>query len=304
MKIVPLLLTFFFIAFSANAQDVQVLVESRPASQVSVSSPWTLTFIVDYPAAEEVSIVSPALPDSFSFVRLLKNTRFINGKVLTVFEYTYLPAKSGYFALGAFRIVTPNGTTETNAINMLVTGDSTLPEIYRCVWEIQPEISGEIEAGERAELILRLPGWTAANPPPSFFMPDVSQDIILSRLPLPQNEREAGILIKLNLIPVDADFRMDAKILQYENAVFQIPALHIRVKNRALHPDKSGAVEIPAEIRADPLQNIQLEDLEKDRRQRLFFGFACITLFLVIFTLLICLFLYEKQRNGNMAAKQ
>jgi len=88
-----------------------------------------------------------------------------------------------------------------------------------------------LAAGKRITLILR--GWFSPQPQPEFFVPEAPMGVILSAQPITAAERQSGIVMKLLLIPLaPGDFHLPARVLQYENTRFEIPALQIRITER------------------------------------------------------------------------
>jgi len=131
----------------------------------------------------------------------------------------------------------------------VITGQEESPEVpvqpeqrantLQLRWEgfvpgsMQPLSVWQATAGERITLILRANNWFLQQPQPSFFMPEVPLEVLLSAAPITVRERETGILIKLILIPLSAgDVTLPARTLLYGNTNFEIPALTIRVLNR------------------------------------------------------------------------
>ena len=118
------------------------------------------------------------------------------------------------------------------ALSPLPAPVDTTPEmpVFDAIWEGAP---AQMTAGERAVFTLRITGRTGGQlPPEEFFMPEVPPGVILAPLPVSAEERAGGIVLKLNLIPLNADFYLPARVLQYENIRFGIPALRIGVSIR------------------------------------------------------------------------
>jgi len=137
--------------------------------------------------------------------------------VFLLIIYTHAAAQN-------YPMVTPRNNPET-------TNTRSEPEIAvpQLTWE---GVRQPVTTGERLTLTLRANNWNAplASVPPSFFMPEVPQGVILAAQPVTAEERASGILIKLTLIPlVTGSFNLPARTLQHGNTRFEIPALHIRV---------------------------------------------------------------------------
>jgi hypothetical protein len=106
-------------------------------------------------------------------------------------------------------------------------------------------------AGDRAVLALRITDWNSGRLPQEFFMPEVPRGAILETLPLTAEERSRGVAIKLGLIPLE-DFRLPSRILRYENLVFEVPALYIRVTQAG---DRISERETPGQNTANTAQD-------------------------------------------------
>jgi len=233
-----LIITFIF------AQDEKgSLVSVTVTPDVLISGiPLNLTFIVDHPNPEDVIVTSPSFPGSLTLDRILKYPMMPgasnevsrgSAQLKTVIEYRLIPNTSGIIALNPFLIETPQGITETPSFSFIIR-NPVIEQRYitvRLYWEnIQ---SGSVTAGDRITLILRAQTWTSRQPPASFFMPEVPQGVILSSQSVSADERDGGILLKLTLIPLTAgEFNLPARVLEYEDVRFQIPALNIRINSR------------------------------------------------------------------------
>jgi hypothetical protein len=222
--------------------------EDNPAVEITTSpvppvikNVWTLSLIVDYPYPDDVSIVEPVFP--FFLDRIVKYSRTLDTKNKTVFEYNFIPSESGSFIIGVFTVICPDGVTRTASVNLDIHPENekqALP-VVRLFWEINQEKtqvlsmanSFQMTAGERALLVLRTNGSNFflpfKYPPQEYFMPNAPEGAILALSPLSEEEIDAGIMLKLALIPLKGDFRLNARTLQHENYVFEIPPLFIRV---------------------------------------------------------------------------
>jgi len=199
---------------------------------------FTVAFLVDYPAPEEVYIISPPFAGVLVLDRFLRTPRFGTEQTQTSLEFRFISYTSGRIILGPFSVVTPIGTTEIEAVVLNIRsekGEQIFTQSFR--WEGERQaIPPRIIAGERVTLILRKQqdnNISQAEKPSSFFMPDVPQGVILSQSQISAQERERGIVLKLTLIPLTGgEFFLPARILQLENWRFEIPELRIIVNNR------------------------------------------------------------------------
>jgi hypothetical protein len=253
------------------AEDNPVVeVTTSPVPPV-IKNVWTLSLIVDYPYPDDVSIIEPEFP--FFLDRIVKYSRTLDTKNKTVFEYSFIPSESGSFIIGAFTVILPDGITRTVPVNLDIRPENekrTLP-VIRLFWEINPEKTSvlshedlfQMTLGERALLVLRSNGRNFSlpfeYPPQEYFMPDAPEGAILALSPLSEGERNAGIMLKLALIPLKGDFRLNARTLQYENYIFEIPPLFIRVNASA---EKAGETAQTGIIKTGGLQDIVKENTQ------------------------------------------
>jgi hypothetical protein len=228
MKTLFLLLTFFLLIFTyADAQENGPVVSAiiSPDSPVRGGT-FTITLIIDHPAADEVNVISHPFTDSVTLDRFLR-TPGITDRYQTFVEYRFIVNNSGSITLGPFTVITPAGVTETGifTINVPAAGNERLSP--RMTW-IDPPAQAAI--GQRVTLTLRVNGWNSQQPPPSFFMPQVPRGVILSPAPISPQERTSGIIMRLTLIPLEeGTIVLPARSLQHENTFFEIPALQLRI---------------------------------------------------------------------------
>jgi hypothetical protein len=252
-------------AQEAWSQETGVFVSVETYPDIPVAGvPWNLTLFVDHNIPDEVTVIAPPFSTTLRLDRFTKNPRIRGGKLQTVIAYTLIPDRAGSVRIEPFTIRTPAGETKTTALllNVRSAGTATVPITARLEWEGVP---GQMTTGERAVFDLR-----SAIPPPApsvlpheFFMPEVPQGVILSSLPLTAEERASGIAIRLSLIPLDRDLILPAATLRYENIIFEIPALTIRVTALFEKASRGGTAA----------QREEEEGEEKKREDVLFPGF-------------------------------
>ncbi|MCL2230642.1 MAG: hypothetical protein FWC01_06060 [Treponema sp.] len=229
MKNFIFILTLFAIIVSpVFSQEEELSAISRINPRVlTAGEQFTLTITVNYPSAEYVRVITPPMPQTLTVDRYIVFSRIVNSENVTVIEFRFTASSPGRIALDFFTIVTPAGIIETNPYVFNIYSAESNYFIPRLFWEGTPQTA---VPGERTTLTLRSNDWNAQLPLPSFFMPPVPQGVILSVAPLSPQERESGIVAKYTLIPLAAgQFRLPARILQYENTRFEIPALFIRI---------------------------------------------------------------------------
>jgi len=234
-----------------------------------VDNPWTLSLIVDYPFPDDVSVIEPPFPVSLDSI--VRYSRMSESKIQTVFEYRFIPSKSGSFVMGAFTVICPDGVIKTDTFNFdirPVNEKKALP-VMRLFWEINnrnisPLSAAEtfqMTAGESALLVLRVNSQSADKyPPQEYFLPPAPQGAILALSPLSEEERASGIMLKLTLIPLKGDFHLNAGILKHENFIFEIPPLFIRINE--LSSVSGGSARITETTGTDNLENAGQENAQ------------------------------------------
>jgi hypothetical protein len=303
--IIIFLLTINLVIYAQDTDSVnvnsQVYVQLVHEAAPIVGRSWSLTIIIDYPNPEEVTVVAPSFV-SLSLERFAKSLRLMGDRLQTVVDYRFIPNRAGRFTLESFAIICPSGiaTTEPFVLNIQTDTEEQRPVVLKPVWE---GVAGNIEKGERAILTLH-----SNIPPPSgnddsqqisseFFMPEVPVGLILSSLQLTDEERIDGILAKFGFIPLEGDIYLASRVLQYENIIYEIPALRITVTNRPIE----RIIEIYDENTSNfPIneENLFFLSLTKEnKRQRTVrLGYFYSILFLVIITIIICLYLLLRKK--------
>jgi hypothetical protein len=301
-----------------SAEDsTTVEVTTYPAPPV-VNNPWTFSLIVDYPYPDDVSVIEPPFP--LSLDRIVKYSRRFDAKIQTVFEYRFIPSESGSFTIEAFTVICPDGVTKTQPFNLDISAskkERALP-VLRLFWEINSkQISSlstadsfQMTAGERILLILRANDRNSPMqheyPPQEYFAPAAPQGAILAISPLSEGERAAGIMLKLTLIPLKGDFRLDARTLQHENFIFEIPPLLIRINEISAESDESSY--ITNTTRTENFKGIVLENtlpininVQKVATYNISRKFYIVLLYfiiiLVILTPIVCFLLFKNEKK-------
>jgi len=233
-------LTVFILMFSPSihAQDIDiedaeekfpyVYISTYPQTLV-IGVPWTLTLLIDHEVPNEVTVIAPLFEDSLIQDRMVKIPRMTDSRLQTAVEYRFVTNNPGRYILEPFTVITPVSIIETEPYILEIQGPATeqRPLAVRAVWEGSP---GIMESGQRAIIALRVTGRNINLPVREFFMPQVPRGAILEPLQLTAEDTARGVVIKLNLIPLDGDFSIPARVLHHENTAFEIPALNIRVR--------------------------------------------------------------------------
>lgn len=221
---------------AAGAQESggpRVVARTSPALPAAGST-WTLLLLIDHPLPDEVSVQAPVfgeslLPDRFHQGPYTSGPLASPGRPWTSIEYRFLLTEPGIISLEPFVISTPLGQTSTSPLVINVQGlqQGAAPPHFRLVWDGVPP---GLKAGESAGFSLRLSGETVPLPEPESFMPPVPAGFILEPGRLSPDDRNAGVALRLRVIPLNAEVLiLPGKIVSSENAVFEIPSLHVPV---------------------------------------------------------------------------
>jgi len=217
---------------------------------VTYGVPFTLTFLVDYPEPDEVSVVPPEFSSSLTMEQFVKapvvmdidqlhqsGRRSRNPKdnvyTQTSIVFTMIPNAVGRITLDSFTVMSPHGARYTSPIVLVVNPRSEVRRIVsqRLIWEGAPR---QAAAGERVTFYLRIQNFIPENsdtyPGSAFFMPQVPQGVILTQNSILAQEKEIGVVLKLTLIPLaEGNFSLPARSINRENVRYDIPALTIRI---------------------------------------------------------------------------
>ena len=238
-----LLFPFILSAEGENAENIAlppvVTISVYPQTFVT-GDHLRLTLFANHPFPDEVFLIAPPFPPALHLHRYVKSPRMTASGIQTVFEFTLVPNRSGRILIEPFTVITPVGTTQTGYLVLDVQAQNIYPaRIFpQIIWETEaglPLTFMQMTKGERIVFVLRVTGAALGYLPlRDFFMPEVPQGAILTSLSLSEQERAAGIVLKLSLIPLEGNFRLPARTLNFNNFVFEIPALHISVTERRI----------------------------------------------------------------------
>ena len=225
-----IILTLLLIS-SVYAEDTKeiVVIETFPANP-TIGILWTVVIYVDHPVPEEVTVIAP-LFESFSLESILKIPRRKEGTLdmQTFVEYKFIPNAAGRFVMEPFTIITPDNLIQTDRqiFNIDIHYYEQKLLSPGLVWEYT---SAQIQAGDQIIIALCISNLPVFRfPPQEFFAMEIPPGAIFTALSVSPEERAGGIITKYSLIPLEGDFRIPARQLRYEDIVFEIPALHIRV---------------------------------------------------------------------------
>jgi len=225
---------FLFLSTALYAQQPRVQIQVTPDRPVE-GAPLTLTLLVDYSNPDDVNVLAPLFSEGVLLDYMLKGPRTVNegSEKWTAIEYRFLQISRGTVTFDPFTVITPKGQTRTAAFIIDVqepspntSGGTTL---FRLSWENVPT---NLKIGENAIVSLRVNGWknTAALPESGLFLPPVPMGHIVESLPLSENEKSAGIALKLRVIPLQTGVLTIAnRRLTIGNAIYEVPVLRIPV---------------------------------------------------------------------------
>jgi hypothetical protein len=293
-----ILIFLFIFSTAVYAQDIDIDVVTYPEIPV-VGELWTFTMFVDYPEPSDITVIPPSYNEALSLDRILISPRVTDDNIITVIEYRFIPAKSGNFILEKFTVISPEGAAQTAEFTFNIKANTE--EQKALAIQLDWEVERSMRQGERVTLTLR--GWDSRLPLPEFFLPSAPPGLILASMPFSERERNSGVTAKFTVIPLETgNIRFDARILQYENITFNIPALQINVspQNKSLLNSDNSSIRMN-----DPVNSINFTEIEDysgnstDKRilqRRIYFAFSIFIFILVIITPLVCLTLFVRKK--------
>jgi hypothetical protein len=128
---------------------------------------------------------------------------------------------------------------------------------FRLVWDIP----STLRAGEAAAFSLSVSGWDSRFPlpGPEFFIPPVPPGFILESPQTAPEERAAGMVLKLRVIPLDAEtLTLPGRLIPFENALFDVPSLRIPV-NPVFPPPAQSSIADNSKTAAENADNAESE---------------------------------------------
>jgi hypothetical protein len=217
--------------FGDNEKGSRVLVQSSP-DRPAAGSTWTLTLLIDHNEPDEVNVLAPHLSDSLFLELVLKLPRIINSdERWTAMEYRFVLNSPGTVEFDPFTIITPQGQTITDPFELTIQQpqNTNAVQVHRFAWERSPSV---LKTGEEAIFVLRYSGTNPINPLPKaeLFLPPVPPGHILESVRLAEDEKTAGIALKLRLIPLEAaPFALARRQFSHNGNIFEIPSLRITI---------------------------------------------------------------------------
>ena len=231
----------------AQEEQPRVLIRGAPERPVSGSA-WVLTLLIAHNEPDEVNVLAPPFTGSLFLDQVLKGPRLVNpatGQTVagaqdensgaleywTAMEYRFMLLSPGIVTMDGFTVITPAGQVKTAPVSLTVLRPQGADQRQRCqlAWE---NIPAGLAAGESADIELRVNGWRSGLPLPdqSLFLPPVPPGYILDPLPLPAQDKSAGIVLRLRLIPLEPGvFLLEKRQFTADDTIFEIPALRISV---------------------------------------------------------------------------
>jgi hypothetical protein len=260
-----LLILFFLIllAFSAVSSagadgELRVIVQAGPGP-VKINVPWVITLLIDHGKPEELKVELPPLTGALILDRMRTEPRVMEGPEMDIWtrvECVFIPLRAGRAELEFLKISVPGGEFTTGSLGVDVIGDAAAPETYR------PRLSWRtplpsFTAGERSELMLLLSGRDPQKPPvfPLPFRVELSPSLILESRPPAPAEQQAGVVLVLICIPLEAGvFFLPPLSLEYRGEALSPPPLRMSAA-RPLRDDRTSGTAIPADNAASRTGN-------------------------------------------------
>ena len=233
-------LSLFFLTSPAFlfAQQPRVLIQTAPDRPVEGST-LTITLLIAHNNPDEINVMAPPFTDIILLDYMLKGPKAISDtQIWTAIEFRFTLNGRGTVTFEPFTIMTPQGRFQTDPFSVVVyrppdgSGGTGETALFRLSWENAP---AGLKIGENAVVTLRVNGWKSGSalPADSLFLPPVPMGHIVESIPLSENEKKAGIALKLRIIPLQTGvLTILNRRLTIENAIYDVPALRIPV-NRA-----------------------------------------------------------------------
>jgi|GEM_PF-927541 len=260
---------------SRTGQDVviplEVLIQHEPAVPVA-GSEWTLILLVSHGRPNEVSVLDPSFSGDFTLQQVIKGPRFrtddddqpfssipepivagrrtwrvVEFERWTAIEYRFMMHNPGTVFFDSFTVVTPQGRERTTPFRIVVQRPSntvtTTMRRFQLNWTGTP---ADLRVGESAEFRLLARNWSGSLPDAGRLMPQAPQGHILESLPLSGDEKNAGIVLKLRVLPANpVPFVLETYRVPYNGTEFVIPQLRIPVSRVEAGPVENAPDDLP-----------------------------------------------------------
>lgn len=235
-------------------EDLKILLEFAPDA-VTKDEPFTLNILVNHPVPDEIAVETPDFHDEFRVDRLRVETRIIlnnprEGDRWTVFEYLLTAVETGLLTLDPFQVSVFDETRTTNPISVLAREKQQSVQTA-LLWFGENGYSRvyPVRIGDSREITLRVTDWDRNKDypaiPPWIESPP---NAIIEPLPLSKNDRGAGVILRLRVIPLDENpVNIEGQTFYHERMPLEIPSLRINTLPAAL----SGAAAENSEPPSD-----------------------------------------------------
>jgi hypothetical protein len=250
IKIFFFTLVLLMPAFKAGAEEsepeepngnLKILFEFAPDAVVC-GEPFTLSIVVNRTNTGEILVEPPDFNGAFRIEQTRTEARIVRnaargGDRWTVFEFMLTAPEPGTHELGSFSVRASEETMLTNPISVNVREakpdfKTAFAWFGRDGFSKPPE---RLSVGSPREAVLRITAWPKNMPyPAGNSLPlriEPPQNAIVEYLPLTENERGGGIVLRLRITAIDGRLvETTSRFLRYENLTLEIPALRIAVQ--------------------------------------------------------------------------
>ncbi|MDR1363405.1 MAG: BatD family protein, partial [Spirochaetaceae bacterium] len=240
---------FLALSFQAGAEeekkDLKILLEFAPDAIIQ-NEPFTLNILVNHPDPDEIYMEPPDFHGAFTMERMRVETRFVlssprEGDRWTDFEFLLTAIETGSQRLDPFQITVFEETVKTNPVNVYVR-EEKLDTKIALAWfgeggrgRVYP-----VRIGDSREVALRITNWRESSVYPAIPLRiEAPQNAIIEGAALSKNDRDAGIILRLKIIPLDEKpIIINRQSVYYEKNPLEIPALQVNVLPAAVKGEK------------------------------------------------------------------
>jgi hypothetical protein len=267
-----LMIIFVSSIYSYSGPDEPLIVITKTEPDIPfVGLEWKLSFLVDYPEANNVFAEMPTFPpDVVRLDRIRKEPELIyggedDGETWTRLEYFFVPLKPGQIIIPSIEIRTPEKSIFTSQMFFRV-------EAPYGTYVYQPELrwtslSNSFSQGSPSELLLLMQNNDPQKKPEDFLpaVIDLPQDAILERLPLTLEDTMRNGILRLKIIPLkEGMLTINPIIVEYEGVSLTSPPLQMQVTKKTT----AGISSLPANsLSAEELNFILQEESIPVREQ-------------------------------------
>ena len=246
LSLAPIILLILFPAgalFSQEAQELELIIETSPESP-SVDSALSLFVLINHPNPQEVIITPPAFPASLALELIRAETRFIQGRVWTSVEYSFIPLIAGDLTLAPFGVSVPGRQAASGVTTVSIRPSAAAPRYTPAFRWLSPL---PVPSGGRGELLLELSGWDTHLPAPGrIFQGRAPRNAILNET-APQYG-EGVYLYTISIIPLDEnDVALEPFSFQAAGFSLNVPGISVPV----LPPRPAPPAQVPPQVIAE-----------------------------------------------------